>query len=423
MNQLTIIFTAFLVILVFTLPRKYFLLPFIIAACFVPADQRVIVFDLDFTPLRFCVLFGVLRIFIRGEAAAINWGTFDKLILAWAVCGAAIYVLQWGSIKALINRSGFLFDCLGLYWIFRQSICSWQDIDFLVKILAMFVLVSSVFIVLERVTHNNLFDILGKVHTGIHRGRYRCRGPFPHAIIMGLFWANVIPFFTAYVMVNRSRALYVVAIICSLICVALSGSSTPIMTVMFVICAFALYKYRKYGKQMAWGFCLMMLALHIVMQAPVWHLISRVNVFSGSTGWHRYNLIDMAIAHFNEWAIIGCRSSAHWGWGLQDITNQYILEGVRGGMVTLIVFILLLVYAVKIPGSYSLRCAVNYRKWLSWGICVSVLGHCVSFFGVSYFGQITMLLYLTFAIVSFVAENALVSVENTQPVLNKMVLQ
>ena len=372
MNQLTIIFTAFLGILVFTLPRKYFLLPFIIAACFVPADQRVIVFDLDFTPLRFCVLFGVLRIFIRGEAVRINWHTFDKLILAWAVFGAAIYVLQWGSIKALINRSGFLFDCLGLYWIFRQSIRSWRDINFLVKIFAIFVLVSSVFIVLERVTHNNLFDILGKVSTDLlHRGRYRCRGPFPHAIIM---------------------------------------------------CAFALYRYRKYGKKIVWGFCLMMFALQIVMQAPVWHLISRVNVFSGSTGWHRYNLIDKAIAHFNEWAIIGCRSSAHWGWGLQDITNQYILEGVRSGCVTLMLFVLLLVYAVKIPGSYSLRCAINYRRWLSWGICISILGHCISFFGVSYFGQITMLLYLTFAIVSFIAENALVSVGNTQPVLNKMVL-
>ena len=94
----------------------------------------------------------------------------------------------------------------------------------------------------------------------------------------------------------------------------------------------------------------------------------------------------------------------------------------RSGFVTLMLFVLLLVYAVKIPGSYSLRCAVNYRRWLSWGICISILGHCISFFGVSYFGQITMLLYLTFAIVGFVAENALVSVGNTQPVLNKMVL-
>jgi len=422
MNQLTIIFAAFLGILVFTLPRKYFLLPFIIAACFVPADQRIIIFDLDFTPLRMLVLVGFLRTFIRGERLRFKWNRFDKLVLAWAICGAVVYVIQWANMRVLIYKCGVLFDILGLYWIFRQSIRSWQDINFLVKILAMFALVSSVFIVLERVTHNNLFDILGKVETGIHRGRYRCRGPFPHAIMMGLFWANVVPFFMAYVMDNRSRALYVVAIICSLICVALSGSSTPIMTVMFVICAFALYRFRMYGKQVAWGFCLMMLALHIVMQAPVWHLISRFTFFSGSTGWHRYHLIDKAIAHFNEWVFLGCRSSAHWGLGLQDITNQYILEGVRGGFVTLMLFVLFLVYTVNIPGSYSLRCAVNYRRWLSWGICISILGHCISFFGVSYFGQITMLLYLTFAIVSFVAENALVSVENTQPVLNKMVL-
>jgi len=33
-----------------------------------------------------------------------------------------------------------------------------------------------------------------------------------------------------------------------------------------------------------------------------------------------------------------------------------------------------------------------------------MLGHCLSFIGVSYFGQIMMLLYLMFAIVGFVYE-------------------
>jgi hypothetical protein len=29
-----------------------------------------------------------------------------------------------------------------------------------------------------------------------------------------------------------------------------------------------------------------------VMQAPVWHLISRIDLIGGSTGWHRYIIFD-----------------------------------------------------------------------------------------------------------------------------------
>ena len=54
--------------------------------------------------------------------------------------------------------------------------------------------------------------------------------------------------------------------------------------------------------------------------------------YRGSTGWHWFYLIDQAIRRVGEWWLIGTRSTGHWGMGLQDVTNQYILEGVWGGM-------------------------------------------------------------------------------------------
>ena len=146
----------------------------------------------------------------------------------------------------------------------------------------------------------------------------------------------------------------------------------------------------------------LLVGLHIVMKAPVWHLISRVNIVEGSTGWHRYHLIDQAINRFSEWALLGTRDTGHWGFMLVDITNQYVLEGVQGGVLTLILFIILLFMAVKTVGSYSLRMMPITEQWFAWGFCVSILGHCISFLGVSYFGQIRMLLYLTFALVAFI---------------------
>jgi len=75
-SQATIVITVFLGILTFVVPKKYFLLPFILAACFVPADQRVIIFDLDFTPLWILVLVGFLWLLLRGEVRTIKWNIY-----------------------------------------------------------------------------------------------------------------------------------------------------------------------------------------------------------------------------------------------------------------------------------------------------------------------------------------------------------
>ena len=101
---------------------------------------------------------------------------------------------------------------------------------------------------------------------------------------------------------------------------------------------------------------------------------------------------------------MGCRDVEHWGVFKGDTTNQYVLEGVRGGAITLVIFIILVVQAVRITGICSMASRNRETRILYWGFCVSILGHCVSFWGVSYFGQIMMLLFFTLAIVSFAAD-------------------
>ena len=132
--------------------------------------------------------------------------------------------------------------------------------------------------------------------------------------------------------------------------------------------------------------------------------MSRLSFFDGSTGWHRYALFDRFVNHAPEWFLLGTRSTIHWGHGMQDVTNQYVLEGVRGGILTLCLFVALNVMCVVVPGKGSILYKNKELSWLCWGICVSVLGHSISFWGASYFGQIIMMLYLTFAMVAFVQE-------------------
>jgi len=400
----TILVTLFLIILTMTVPRKWILLPFVMGACIVPPDQRIIIFDLDFTTIRFCIMFAVLRLYFYNEVRRIKWNAFDKLFFTWIIVGAVVYSVQWHSMRAVIFKCGTLYDSLGLYWIFRMSIISWGDIHRVVKMFAIFAIISAPLVIYERVTHNNLFVHLGHVPSYVHAGRYRCRGPFPHFIMMGLFWASVVPIFVSYFAARRSKSLYALASLSALVCVVLSASSTPLMAMVAIVFFGALWKYRRYGGTIVLGIGAMIFALHVVMQAPVWHLVSRINVFSGSTGWHRFILFDRFVKNIGEWFLLGCHGVEHWGIYKGDITNQYVLEGVRGGAITLVIFIILVVQAVRITGICSMASRNRETRILYWGFCVSILGHCVSFWGVSYFGQIMMLLFFTLAIVSFAAD-------------------
>jgi len=401
--QTTIVSTVLLSFLLFIVPKRHFLLPFILAACFIPTEQRVIIFDLDFPPLRILIVVGVLRLLLRGELRSISWNGFDKLVLSWALVGAMIYVTQWHDMRALIYKCGVLFDIIGLYWLYRQTIRSWHDIVFPFKVLAICCLILVPLVAYEWRTGTNPFGAFGRVGTAIREGEYRCQASFPHSIMLGLFWATIWPIFIALSKQGRYKLLYWAAAAASVFIIFATWSSTPIMTWLIVLAVLFGYRWRGYVGCASWGFFGSLIALHIVMEAPVWHLIGRigrVSIIRGSTSWHRFNLIDQGIKHFSEWALLGCRSTAHWGWGLQDVTNQYLAVGVGGGLITLAIFLLMIWNGLRNLLHTSLRDKEREHHFLLWCFFVSMIGHCVAFFGVAYFGQIHMLLYLTFAIIA-----------------------
>ena len=78
MKPETLLITCLLVVLILGLPRKWVLLPFVMAACIVPTDQRIIIADLDFTTLRFCVLAAMIRLWLNNEIVPTRWNNFDK---------------------------------------------------------------------------------------------------------------------------------------------------------------------------------------------------------------------------------------------------------------------------------------------------------------------------------------------------------
>jgi hypothetical protein len=391
-------------ICVILLPRRWSILPLLIVACFIPTAQRLVVFGLDFNFLRLLVLFGMTRLVIRKESQCFSWNPIDITLLLWVVSSTLIYTVQVGTLSALINRLGFGFDAFGMYYLFRCLVREWSDVDTIVLGCIVISLPIVVFFILENRTGRNLFSLFGGVPeiTSMRDGRLRCQGAFSHAILAGCFWAALMPLVAArWWRSAKDKAWAVVGLITSLIVVICCASSTPVFGILCGVIGGIMFYTRRYMRQIRWGILLALISLHIVMKAPVWHLISRVSAVGGSTGWHRYNLINQAVNHFGEWCFMGCPEGRVVSWGVSDgdVTNQYILEGIRGGLLTMVLFFCIISLAFQAVGRMWRRYRDPYRIALSWAMGVSLFIHCMNFIGVSYFGQIHIIWYLLLAII------------------------
>jgi hypothetical protein len=328
--------------------------------------------------------------------------------------------MLYGTPEALKFKLGVSYDAIGMYFLFRCLVRSFADVEMAtVGFVVASVPVTLAFMV-EHSTGHNLFAFMGGVPamTEVRDGRLRCQGAFAHSILAGCFWAAVLPLIVAQWWRGRSgRKWAVVGSITSCTIIVMCASSTPVAAVMFAGVAACFYPLRNRMRWIRWGAVAALLPLQMVMKNPVWHLIVRADIVGGSTGWHRYHLIDEAIKHFGEWWAVGTQDTAHWGYGLEDVTNQYVLEGVRGGVLTLALFVAIISLAFAGVGRL-VRCARNQReRILAWALGVSLFVHVTSFIGVSYFGQINMLWYLTLAMIGSLAPaRALVRRPATQAV-------
>jgi hypothetical protein len=390
-------------VLAMLLPRRWSALPVILLLCFIPAGQRVVISTIDFTFIRLLMMVVWLRLFVRAELKPIVWNHLDRAMVAWAIVSVITGWFLGFTLTILANRVGASVDALMVYFFFRMLIRTHRDL----VLLATQFLISSfavlVFFVVENRTSRNMFGILGGVPaiTDIRDGRLRCQGAFAHSILAGCFWACLIPFYFLRGALDRKWLLPAAGVVSALGIVVLCASSTPIMALGFGIMGAAAFFVRGALRWYRWLIFLWLCVLHyFLMKQPVWHLLSRVDLVGGSTGWHRFLLVDKFFERFYEWWPVGTLATGHWGPGLHDVTNQFVAEGVAGGIARLVVFVAGVWFAFA-GISRSLRLPAANRSYVlaTWALGVAMFMHCMNFLAVSYFEQIVVEWELTLAAV------------------------
>ena len=383
------------------LPRRYAAIPILIMACFIAPAQRIALFSLNFDLLRLMVAIGTARIICLGEWKSFRWMPLDTIFTAWSVISTIAYIVLWSDIAAVKLKAGHLYDQFGMYFLFRCLVRDYADVWMIAKaFVAISIPVMAAFVI-EQATARNLFAFLGGVPaiTVVREGRLRCQGAFAHPILAGCFWAAQLPLIAALWWKGEKRAA-IVGCSCSLVIIAMCASSTPLAGVLCALIGAGLFTLRHHMRPILWSVLLVLVGLHMVMDAPVWHLIARIDLAGGSTGWHRANLISEAVNHFDDWWLMGTRSLSGWNVYKGDITNHFILQGVRGGLLSMLLFIATIVAAFRIVGRlWHASVHDKPRLMLNWALGISVAIHVTNFIGVSYFGQITVVWYMLLAII------------------------
>ena len=402
------------ILLIWVLPRDKVIAPFLLAFFTIPAGEVVVIGGLHFTVLRILIL-SVLGRMIFSSASSPSktfvggFNRIDQAVLLWALSAAVIFSLQWRESQAVIYSVGDLIDTLGGYLVVRFLISDMDAIRRTVKVFALICLIQGVCMIQEHFTRENLFALVGGIPTAIRDGSVRSQGVLG-CINAGVFAGILIPVFVWLRSERKSRLYAYGGIAGAMAMVVMSSASTSWLAVAGSVAGLAFWFLRKQMRMIRWSILLLLVSLQMVMKAPVWALIARIDLTGSSSGYQRYMLVDMTIRHFADWWLLGYRDYASWGWDMWDTCNQFVALALTGGLLTLILFITILKRGFSFVGETRKRLGDDRaQEWFIWCLGSGLFCTVVSAFGINYMAQLLMLLFPLLACISaaaFVAEES-----------------
>jgi len=405
-------------ILLIVLPRRLALLPIIVTVCYMTMGQQVVIGGLHFSIMRMMILFGWVRLIVRGELTRLRFNAIDKLLFGWQASRVTLNTLQFGTAEAFIGMSGYAYDAVGMFFLLRFLIRDLDEVPHIVKMISIVLVPLAILMLIEKSTTRNMFSIFGGVHINTmidEEGRLRCQGPFRHPILAGTFAAALLPlFFGLRFQRPQFRKVANAGIGAAAVIILTAHSSGPVVASVFVVIGMLLWRLRDSMYVLRWGGLFALIALHLIMKDPVWALYGRLSNVIGGTGYHRTMLITAAINYFDEWWLMGTHYTGHWmpytlrlDPTMADMTNQFIYEGIVGGLLTMVLFVVLISRCFGAVGRL-----VHFReadspfssKIMVWSLGVGLFAHVVSFMSVSYFDQNVVMFYFILACTSLCSE-------------------
>jgi hypothetical protein len=401
------------IVLIFVVPRRNAIIPFLLFCLSIPLGEVVVLGSLHFPVVRILILAGLARMAVTPGSSsegrfAGGFNPLDRMVVLWTVSALTTISLQWMESQALIHSVGDFIDALGGYLVVRFLIPDGESMRRAMKVLAALCVIEGCFMINEQISHMNLLGYLEGVGfaVSVRNGHIRSSGTMG-CLYGGVLAGQLVPlFFWLWTKENDRIAAYA-GIAGATAMVVTSHESTPLLALAAGLLGLGLWPLRKRMRLIRWGIVCTLVGLQMVMKAPVWALIARVDLTGSSSGYHRYMLVDNCIRHFGDWCLLGYRYYDLWGWDMWDLCNQFVAVALTGGLLTLVAYIAIFKRSFAAVGTARKRVDGDHkREWLPWCLGASLFSVVAAHFGTNYPGQGLLGFYPLLAGVSVVAFQA-----------------
>jgi hypothetical protein len=167
--------------MVLSLPRHRAALPLLMGAVYIGTYQEVELGPFHFSVMRILIVFGLIRLMVKGERIASRFNSLDWAMVLWMT--ALLTSSLFHRSGALVYRLGYAFDTFGVYLLFRIFVSEWDDVVNIFKMVCVLIVPVAAVMLLEKLNWRNFFDMLGGStwNAEFRNGHFQARGPFSRA--------------------------------------------------------------------------------------------------------------------------------------------------------------------------------------------------------------------------------------------------
>ena len=400
---------------------------FLGGALYITQGQAVDVAGINCFAIRFVEAAAFLRVLNRGELSKVRFTSVDRWLLIFFGTYVSVMLLRTGTLDKY--AVGMAVDGSLVYFTFRSLIANLDEFRDFMKGTVYVLMPFTLLMLIEATTARNPFAAMGGVPevSYFRDGNVRCSGSFRSSIGAGSMGAAFMPLFIGFLFDKPQRTWAAIGIMLSLGIVLMSHSSGPLLATIAAIAAWGCWQWRAKMRTVRWGIVGSLVGLQLVMKAPIWFIFSHISDITGGDGWHRSNLIDQFVKHFQQWWLVGMPfdNTGDWAatqmpWGGVDVTNYYVSVGIGSGLISLVFLVVMLTKCFGLLGQ-GLRAARQLftmeliDEAMVWGAGCAILTHVVNFFSVVYWDQSYVIYYIHLAIAVSLSQYLLIAQLGLEP--------
>jgi len=411
MQALTLTIAAIASLLIAFLPPAQAFAVYVITLLFYPIYLVLQVGSLDISAARIAVTVLLLRCMLSPQLRQrFKWCPLDSWVTFGAIVSMVIPLISWRVpfTKTFENTAGHLMDTFLAYLVTRYCLTDHKAIVTAVKLIGIALAPLALLGVIESYTGWQSYNTLkvycpwlqvAEPQLAERTGFYRAVGPFNHPILFGAAFAMFLPL--VYWLRHEGgywRRLNYLLVGLIAIGVLSSMSSGPWMMLIMTVALLVLEHFKQWVKPLLIFLVSSCIVVSTISNRPFYHVLASYADPIGGSGWHRAALIDLAIEHFGEWWLAGYGGSDP-GWGSSlgmtrtDITNHYIVAGVKYGLLGLIALLGSLVMAIlMLVRLHNSTKDSALRSWY-WAMGIAIVILAISLNACCLFGQAGTLFY------------------------------